>query len=178
MAEEKIPFTIPQEVVDELSQLAPWKGGKDCKTPKEYIIAYLLAGTPETLFKTGKIQCHGGTRRSFIDLYFLTKAKFPEIEFEEFIKLMFSLFYRRLLKANELDRQIYLMYCPDIHKPVIRTVSYQFQGVNGTEDSEKYGLRCFDEPAFSGNPTLAEAFAIAGVDKYHFVGKSFLNLDE
>ncbi len=52
-------------------------------TPIEYLYNYFDEGCPETIFKDGRYQCASGCNRSFVDLYMLTKAKYPEITIEE-----------------------------------------------------------------------------------------------
>ena len=86
---------------DQLLQLKPWSD--DFKSKKAYIKGYLDASNPATYYKDGRVQCGERKNRSYIDLYYLTKAKFKSTTKNEVIRILYELcseernFYRTLV---------------------------------------------------------------------------------
>lgn len=100
-----------------LRELAPFKEGKLCRTPKSYITKYFKLNCPATFFKDGEYQCLGGKNRSFRDLYYLTKAKFPEVTRAE---------VSYILSKLALSQKIEVLTCPHIGKVVFAALGHEY----------------------------------------------------
>lgn len=163
--EEKQLYVIPKEIEDDLSRIIPYEGSEEFTDPKEYILNYITIGAPATFYNTGEMQCRSGRNRSFLDLYFLTKAKFPEITLQEFAKIFLEL--HEVPYGNRFKIMVYV--CGDIQKPVL----YMGYGINGGPLSisiNKYVYNYLFKKAYT-DITMAQIFDLAGLDYYHFVKK-------
>lgn len=176
-------YIIPNNLANNLKELAPYKGSENCTDPKEYIIQYYKLGRPATFYKDGRPQCSPGRSRSFVDLYFLTKAVFTDLEFQDFVKLIFSLLYKDLgmyvdtFGISKTRLQLTCIYCPDVKKPVIRIAHEEcILGLNtwyGPYGINNYRCRSTSD----GNPTLEELFELAEIENLkYFEGKNFEKL--
>lgn len=97
-----------------LENLAPFEC--DATTPSEYLEKYFARRNPTTFFKDGTVQCINYSNRSFVDLYFLTKAKFPEVELNQ---VAYILLYELGYAKNKFpDAWVGAIKCPQIIKVV------------------------------------------------------------
>lgn len=160
---EKELYVIPQKLVDELSELVPYKGGEKFTDPREYVVNYMKLNCPATYFKNGICQCIGGKNRSFLDLYFLTKAQFPEFTLQEMAKLFLS-----LQDNPSFASYVTIVYfCDNIGKPVIYP---RFVKQRNMYIKQKYWLDSKLDKK-SSDIKLSEIFDLAELDYYHFCNK-------
>jgi len=161
--EEKQLYVIPKEIEDDLSRLVPYKGSEEITDPIEYILNYINIGAPSTFYNDGELQCRSGRNRSFLDLYFLTKAKFPEITLSEFAKIFLEL--HEVPYGNRFKIIVYV--CGNIQKPVLY-MGYSIYGgalsISTVEHMEKYLFR-----STYTDITIAQIFDLVGLDYYHFI---------
>lgn len=103
-----------------LEKLKPYRGGiGKHNTIEEYITNYFRKGSPATYTIDGRLQCPSGMRRSFYDLYYLSKAKFDKLEIDEF-----AFKFVNLLQS---DKNILIpTYCTNIKKIVFHKIYYPY----------------------------------------------------
>lgn len=94
---------------NQLLQLKPWSD--EFKSKKKYIEEYLNQKSPATYYKNGAMQCTERRNRSYLDLYFLTKAKFKSTTKAEVAEILFDL-------CKKPDNSIRSIFCPTICKVV------------------------------------------------------------
>lgn len=167
MAEEKKLYVIPQAIVDDLSRMVPYVGGEEFTDPREYLLNYFKLYSPATYYNDGTIQCSSGRNRSFLDLYFLTKAQFPEITLQEFAKLFFSLDQEIYGSTSEHEYHMFIYFCTNIRKPVIYTnkATFRYYFIQDKDWLKTY----LSYP--SNDILLSQIFDLAELDYHHFVKK-------
>jgi len=94
--------------IEKLKTIKPWSDKYGRK--RSYILNYFASNTPETHFIDGRIQCIRGRNRSFMDLYYLTRAKFKNTTKKELAKILYSI--------NRREKIIGCIVCPDINEVV------------------------------------------------------------
>lgn len=107
-----------------LKKLKPFPGGiRNGKTPKEYLELYFQKGMPRTVTMDNEFQCGSGRRRSFLDLYYLCKAKFKDITMEEFAYnyINVSNGFSYTDKNGEINnKKLFIIFCITVNKFVCR----------------------------------------------------------
>ena len=121
-----------------LEDLIPYT--TDNLTPIEYLLNYFEHKCPATYYKDGRLQCLGRCNRSFVDLYFLTKAKYKNITMEEIAWILLYV----LGHEDTGNKTVDIIKCPGIVKVVfISYNNYYFGGryksVKGKNSKSQYG---------------------------------------
>lgn len=99
----------------DLNNLRPYESGED--NPTDHILNYFQNNCPTTYYKDGQLQCYSNSNRSFVDIYFLTKASFPDITMEEVAHIMT---YQLCIKDYSGKNDLTAIKCPQIGKVVWR----------------------------------------------------------
>lgn len=105
-----------------LENLKPYAGAiRKHNDPKDYIENYFAKERPATYTKDGVVQCGGGRLRSFLDIYYLTKAKFSDVT-KQFVAFTMLSLAANTKKDNSLC--LSPSYCSTVHKHVFYSCDY------------------------------------------------------
>ena len=108
-------------------------------SPAEYLGMYFYLGCPATYYRNGDLQCIYNRNRSFVDLYMLTKAKYPEITMEE---VAYILLYELGHEGNG-DKSNSSIKCQSIKKVVFcakRKIDFlRYKSFQGKNSKSQYG---------------------------------------
>ena len=112
---------------------------EDNGSPVEYLRVYFAQGCLVTYYRDGGLQCISYCNRSFIDLYMITRAKYPEITMEE---VAYILLYE-LGHEGDGDRSHSSIKCPTVKKVVfcakINMSIYAYKSFQGKNSRSRYG---------------------------------------
>jgi hypothetical protein len=122
-----------------LNDIAPYTD-ENGLTPIEYLRIYFNKGCPRTMYKNGNYQCSGNCNRSFVDLYMLTKAKYPEITMEEVAYILLYV----LGHEDNGDKTHDVIKCPGIGMVVFvspKNIYWRgrYKSFNGKNSKSSYG---------------------------------------
>ena len=111
-----------EEQLPLLEDLKPYAGAiRKFNDVKSYVENYFAKSQPETITKSGIVQCVAKRRRSVLDIYYLTRAKFPEVTLSEVTFIMLNLVCKPKLVE---DPFLIASYCSTVHKFVFYTSYY------------------------------------------------------
>lgn len=100
-------------------KLKDFAKGKQCLDVRSYIQAYFENNCPETRYDNDFIQCYSGCNRSFYDIYFIAKSKFPKTTRSQLAYiLLYNLGYR---SDKEIIRCI---RCPKLQNLVFYGIEF------------------------------------------------------
>ena len=141
-----------EEQLPLLENLKPYAGAlKKFNTVESYINNYFDKKQPETKTHDNIIQCGPGRSRSFLDIYYLTKAKFSEVTLSE---VAFRLL---VLSCDTRDGKggstISSLYCGTVHKLVFYKTGYPTWSV----------LFKFEDGIFKKSSTASSSIPVDGI---------------
>ena len=148
---------MESQQIRKMFKLKDFDEGKKCLNLLEYITSYFKNNCPSTHYGDGTLQCYNGCNRSFYDLYFISKSKFPKTTRQE---LAYVLLYN--LDFRSSHKIIGCIRCPNISKLVF--YGERFHSLNGfNEDSNicDYGYKeeyCCDGLTFNDFVLIAEKY--------------------
>lgn len=85
------------------------KPPRSYNTPYGYLYNYFYYYQPMTFYIDGKVQCDDRRNRSINDLYYILKAKFPEVTLHQTIY-----YIGKIAEAGKIN----ILACPNIHRIV------------------------------------------------------------
>ena len=145
--------------IKQMFKLQDFIGGKSCKNLKSYLQIYFEKNCPATKYHNNLVQCYKGCSRSFYDLYFISKSKFPKTTREELAYiLLFKLGFRSAYNVVGCIR------CPNIEKLVFYGNEFHdFEGFVEDDDTCEYGNKnqeCCDGLTFDLFTQMADNYEI------------------
>ena len=149
-----------EEQLPLLEDLKPYTGAViKFNDIKSYIENYFDKNQPRTITKSGTIQCKARRRRSVLDIYYLTKAKFSEVTLSEVAFIMLNLVCKPKLVE---DSFLVATYCSTVQKFVFFKSSYP----------SWYKIFKFTENGFESESFLSEKAPIDGITQEDIIALS------